>query len=168
MNTRGFTIVEILIALVIIALLSAIVVPAFINQREKAKLARCMADLRGIQASVWNWTPDGMIFPDAQDFWDEAYGGDRPGPFVYLVDGDPNKGHGNDIDGVDEENPGKSDPDKKDIHFVILCQHDHGGLAEYVYITDEGPPQIVTGSDDDPGYENFIKWEFGGPGGGNN
>jgi len=169
MKDRGFTLVEILIILVVLATLTAIIVPVYKNHAEKAKLARCMADLRSLQAEVWNWTPDGMILPDAQTFWDEAYGGTKPGPFVYLVDGDPNKGHGNDLDGIDEENPGKSweNLEKKDIQFVILCQHDHGDLADYVYVTETGPPKIAN-SDNDPGYERFIKWEFGGPGGGKN
>ncbi len=165
MNQRGLSLIEVLIVVVIISVLAGIVVPAFLDQREKAKLVRCMADLRSIQATVWNWTPDSLILPDAKTFWDEAYGGDRPGPFMYLVDGDPNKGHGNDIDGFDEENPGKSDPDTVDIQFVILCQHDHGDLADYVYVTETGPPKIAN-ADNDPGYERFIKWEFGGPGGG--
>ena len=94
-----------------------------------------------------------------------AFPAGRPGPYYYLIDGDPNKGHGNDLDGIDEENPGKSylNLEKVDIRFVVLCQHDHGNLANYVYVTDVGPPQIVT-ADNDPGYENFIKWEYGGPG----
>jgi hypothetical protein len=82
-------------------------------------------------------------------------------------DGDPNKGHGNDLDGIDEENPGNSGDKrkKKDIKFVVLCQHNHKHLADYVYLVDNEPPVIVKDGND-PGYERFVKWEFGGPGGG--
>ncbi len=160
MNNRGFTFVEVFIILAFLSVVAAITIPAGINQIEKAKLARCMADLRAVQAEVWNCTPDGLIHPQGKEFWDCAYGGIKPGPFVYLVDGDPNAGHGNDIDGVDEENPGASDPDDEDIRFVVYCKHNHRDLADYVYISDHGPPVIVSGPDDDPGWRAWEKWEF--------
>jgi len=160
MSDRGFTLLEVVGAVLIIGLMSAVAIPAMADHIEEAKMARCMANLRSMQAEVWNWTPDGLVHPNAMTFWDAAYGGIKPGPFVYLVDGDPNKGHGNDIDGIDEENPGNSQPDKEDIHFVIYCKHEHRWLADFVYITDAGQPHIVTGPDDDPGYRKFEKWEF--------
>ena len=81
------------------------------------------------------------VYPTPDQFWNSTWpDGRKHGPYYYLTDGDPNSGHGNDLDGVDEENPGKSDPDKKDIKYVILCQHDHGDLADFVYLTDEEPP----------------------------
>jgi len=163
----GFTLTEVIAAVYITALLSAIVTSTFIDKREKARLARCMVEMRGVQAAVYIYSPNGINLPDPEDFWPMAYPAGRPGPYFYLLDGDPNKGHGNDLDGIDEENPGKSwkNREKLDIRFAIICQHDHGDLADYVYVTDAGPPQIAT-KDDDPGYERFIKWEFGGPGGG--
>ncbi len=87
--------------------------------------------------------------------WDEAWNGRNPGSYSYLVDGDANKGHGNDLDGFDEDNPGNSVRPQDDIEFVIVCQHNHADLADYVYIEDGGPPTIVLESDD-PGYEKFI------------
>ena len=170
MNERGFTLLEIIVVVFFFAIIAAIAFPLALNQIEKAKLARCMADLRTIQAEVWQCTPDGLIHPHGMDFWNCAYGGTKPGPFVYLVDGDPNAGHGNDIDGIDEENPGESwkHRDRKDIKFVVLCQHNHKFLGDYVYCVDEEPPVVVGGEDGapDPNYTRFIKYEFGGPGGG--
>ena len=160
MDNRGFTLAEVVVIVFVLALLTAVVIPVGINQIEKAKLARCMADLRSLQASVWTFTPDGMVHPTGKEFWDLAYGGTKPGPFVYLVDGAPNSGHGNDVDGVDEENPGASDPDVEDIRFVVYCKHDHKDLADFVYVTDHGPPRVVMGKDDDPGYRAWEKWEF--------
>jgi len=85
---------------------------------------------------------------------------------ISNVYGRYNNSHGNDLDGVDEENPGASDPDKKDMKFVIFCEYDHGSLGKYVYLTDEEPPTIVHGDDDGPNYSRFIQWEYGGPGAG--
>lgn len=163
----GLTMIEILVILVIIVILSVIGIGMFQNQREKVKLVKCMAEIRGIQAAVYNMG-DGRYIPNPAMFWESAFpDGRKHGPYYYIVDGDPNNGHGNDLDGVDEENPGASDPDEKDIKFVIFCEHDHGDLGKYVYLTDEEPPTIATEAND-PNYQRFIKWEFGGPGAGNN
>lgn len=163
----GFTLTEMIVVVYVISLVSAIITSTFIDQIEKARLARCMVELRGIQSAVYLYSPNGSNLPDPQDFWPMAFPNGRPGPYFYLLDGDPNKGHGNDLDGIDEENPGKSweNLEKLDIRFAILCQHDHGDLADYVYATDVGSPRIAS-ADDDPNYERFIKWEYGGPGDG--
>jgi type II secretory pathway pseudopilin PulG len=160
MSHRGFTLVEVVGAVFVVGLLCAVTIPAMADHIEEARLARCQADLKALQAEVWNWTTDGQVHPDATTFWNLAHDGIKPGPFVYLVDGDPNKGHGNDIDGVDEENPGNSKPDREDIRFVIYCKHNHHGLADYVYVVDAGKPKVVAGPDDDPGYRKFEKFEF--------
>jgi hypothetical protein len=159
----GLTMIEILVIMILVVILSIIAIGMFQNQREKVKLVKCMAEIRGIQAAVYSMG-DGRYIPNPTLFWESAFpDGRKHGPYYYIVDGDPNAGHGNDLDGVDEENPGASDPDKKDIKFVIFCEHDHGDLGKYVYLTDEEPPTIAT-EDNDPNYQRFIKWEFGGPG----
>ena len=153
----GFTLTEAIVAVYIVGLLSAIVSTGFVDKREKARLARCMVEMRGIQTAIYTYTQDGMSYPLAEDFWPRAYPAGKPGPYFYLLDGDPNSGHGNDLDGLDEENPGKSweNIQEKDIQFAILCQHDHGTLGDYVYLTDDGLPQIAT-KDNDPGFIRFI------------
>lgn len=160
----GWTLIEVIGVVFIVGILATIGINLFANQREKVRLVKCMAEIRGIQASVMDMG-DGRYIPLPEQFWANAWpDGRKHGPYYYLTDGDPNAGHGNDLDGVDEENPGASDPDKKDIKFVILCDHDHGDLAEYVYLTDEEAPQVVRAGSDHPDYERFIKWEYGGPG----
>ena len=163
----GFTLTEVLVVVFIIGLLSAIAISKIIDSLEKARLARCMLELRGIQEVVWDAYTENGVFLDPATFWQVKWGGRRPGPYYYLVDGDANKGHGNDLDGIDEDNPGASGDKRKgkDIKFVVLCQHDHKHLADYVYVVDNEPP-VVADSDNQPGYERFIKWEFGGPGNG--
>ena len=163
-SQTGYTLVEILVAFVVAFILVTIGVRLFQDQRQKTQLVKCMAEIRGIQAAVITMG-DGRYIPPPEMFWENTWpDGRKHGPYYYIVDGDPNSGHGNDLDGVDEENPGASDPDKKDIKFVIFCDHDHGDLAEYVYLTDEEPPQLVHDGSDDPDYQRFIKWEYGGPG----
>lgn len=164
----GFSLVELVIAVYIIGILAVIITNNLFDSIEKARLARCMTELRGIQAAIYMDSDNGRRFMDPASFWSSHYHGEKPGPYHYLLDGDPNMGHGNDLDGVDEENPGASDPQKKDIKFVVMCSHDHKWLGHYVYLTDEEPPQVVggLGGADDPGYARFMKWEYGGPGGG--
>jgi hypothetical protein len=156
---------------VIAGILATIGGSNFLDYRERARLARCMVEIRGIQAAIIMDSDRGRHFMDPATFWSTHYHGKKPGPYYYLLDGDPNKGHGNDLDGIDEENPGASaaNRDRRDIKFVVLCQHNHRHLAQYVYCEDAEPPVIVGGEDGapDPDYTRFIKYEFGGPGGGN-
>jgi len=164
---RGFTLSELLVVVFLIGLLSAIAINKFLDFFERARLARCTLELRGIQEEVWDAYVDTGTFIDPATYWEIKWKGRRPGPYFYLVDGDANKGHGNDLDGIDEENPGNSGGKRKgkDIKFVVLCQHNHKHLGDYVYLVDNEPPEIAD-RDNRPGYERFIKWEFGGPGSG--
>jgi len=165
---RGFTLTEVIIIVYIISLMTTIGINSVLDGIEKARLARCLMELRGIQTAVWMDSDDGQDFMDPLAFWASHYHGFKPGPYYYLLDGDANKGHGNDLDGIDEENPGNADREGEDINFVILCQHDHRYLCNYVYLVDGEPPVIVDTPGLDPRYERFIKWEFGKPNGGGN
>ncbi len=157
----GFTITELLISIAIIGILAAIVIANLIDKLHKARLARCMLELRGIQAGLYLVAEPGITFPDAPAFWNSVFPRAKPGPYFYFSDAeDPNAGHGNDLDGYDEQNRGNSPRTAKDIKFVLMCQHDHAHLCRYVYIEDEGPPQLAT-DENDPKYERFVKWEDG-------
>ena len=163
----GFSLTELLVVVNIIGVLAAIVVPSMLSRIHKARLARCMVELRGIQTGLYIVAEPGITFPDATSFWDQVFPAARPGPYFYLSDNeDPDAGFGNDLDGYDEQNPGGSPRKAKDIKFVLICQHNHADLCKYVYIEDEGAPQLAT-EGDDPGYDKYIKWEDGrSPGGG--
>lgn len=163
----GFSLAELLVVVAVIGIISAIVIPTMMEKYHKARLARCMVELRGIQAGLYLVAEPGITFPDAPTFWNQVFPTARPGPYYYLADAeDPNAGHGNDLDGFDEQNQGNGgNRTEKDIKFVLVCQHDHAHLCKYVYIEDEGAPQLAT-DDNDPGYSHFIKWEDGrSPGG---
>lgn len=160
----GFTLVEIAVTMMIISILATIVIGEYHDFKERALMARCMNELRSIQSTIFTHSNGGWPAPEETTFWNIAWAGIKPGPYFYMVDGDPNKGHGNDLDGIDEENRGKSSDnrDRRDIHFVVVCQHDHGSLGWYVYFEDEFRPYVAT-KEDNPGYHRFIKF-IGGPG----
>jgi type II secretory pathway pseudopilin PulG len=174
---RGYTVLEMIVAVWFIGLLTVVALGTVNGRIEKARLAKCMTDLRSIQSTAWA-NSDGVRFLGPNEFWDVAWAGKKPGPYYYLPDNeDPNAGHGNDIDSFDEINPGSAPREDKDLKFVILCQHDHRQLANYVYIEDEGPPTIAGWGGDggkSPNYEKFLHGNYykdgeggkGVPGGG--
>ena len=51
-NQKGFTLVEIMIVVAIIALLAAIAVPGFLRARKRSQASRILNDLRMIDAAV--------------------------------------------------------------------------------------------------------------------
>jgi prepilin-type N-terminal cleavage/methylation domain-containing protein len=164
-NQAGFTLSEIIVVVYIISLLATMALNGALDAIERARLARCLVEVHYIQTAVWKASDIGINLISPADFWASHYHGWKPGPYFYLVDGDPNQGHGNDLDGVDETNPGESDPELKDIMFVVVCQHNHKYLADYVYGEDQDPPRIALGGKGDPNYDRFVQWEMGGPGG---
>ena len=54
-NTRGFTLVEIMIVVAIIALLAAIAIPSFMKARLQARASSCVNSLRLIDHSKEQW-----------------------------------------------------------------------------------------------------------------
>jgi len=154
---RGFSLNELLIVVAILGILSVMVVGETFNAIQKARLAACMANMVAIRESVWANCNGGMDFPEDTKLWNEIWRGSGPRGYWYELDNDdPNKGHGNDLDGFDEQNPGHAPRKDNNIYFVLACTHDHGRLADYVYLEDEGPPQIALGRDR-PRWDKFYR-----------
>ena len=94
-NRGGFTLVEIMIVVAIIALLAAIAVPGFLRARKRSQASKIMNDLRLIDAAVdqyaietakksgdpvavTDWTnylkKDTVLFATGQDLFSNDYG----------------------------------------------------------------------------------------------
>jgi len=153
----GFSLNEVLIVVAVIGILSVAAVGETFDAIEKARLAACMANMVTIRETVWDNCDGGMDFPDRGHLWNDIFRGAGPTGYWYELDNDdPNKGHGNDLDFFDEQNPGKAPRTDKNIYFVLACTHNHKRFADYVYLEDEGSPQIAMGRDK-PRWDRFYQ-----------
>jgi len=160
----GFSFNEVLIAVAIIGILSVVVIGEVFNAIEKARLAACLANMVTIREEVWANCDGGISFPDRDQLWGDIFRGVGPRGYWYALDNDdPNKGHGNDLDGFDEQNPGKAPRTDRNIYFVLACEHDHGRLADYVFLEDDCSPQIAQVGDKPPIWFKFYRKD-GAPG----
>lgn len=155
-DPAGVALIEVLIIVLLITIMTSLAVSAAMTKLQKAHLARCFAELRSIQAGIYaDFLEGGLPAPDT--FWDVYWHGVKPGPYYYLIDdNDPGSGHGGDLDAYNENFPGDASRSGKDIRFVVLCQHDHGDLARYVYVEDDGPPTVANATND-PHYDRHLR-----------
>jgi prepilin-type N-terminal cleavage/methylation domain-containing protein len=148
MDNGGFSLIEVLIAVVVIGIVSTVFVPILFGVQSAATTAKCFSDLESFATEIQLLDPSGP--PPTQDEvrryvdWETKYK-----DYWYIPNNsDFNKGHGNDLDGCDEENPGKSLANRQCIpmRFVIICRHEfhgHNSDAKYCFKTDFFVPQIV-------------------------
>lgn len=60
---KGFTLIELLVVVIIIGILSAIAIPVFMNQRQKAVDAGIKSDLRSVANEVETYYVDKQEYP---------------------------------------------------------------------------------------------------------
>jgi prepilin-type N-terminal cleavage/methylation domain-containing protein len=170
MKEKGFTLTEILIALALIGILTAILVPMMFGAQGAATTVKCMANLENFASEVQllKLTGGAPTQQEVRDHigWNDG-DQDRYKDYWYLPNNsDFNKGHGNDLDGCDEENPGKSLAGRECIpmRFLIVCKHDghhKDSDAKYIWKTDFLVPQIVPYNEVPHTYLQDANWWLG-------
>ncbi len=62
---RGFTLIELMIVVAIIAILAGILIPNFVNARAQAQSAACESNLRSIATALELYYADNQVYPTA-------------------------------------------------------------------------------------------------------
>ncbi len=68
MKNDGFTLVELLIVVAIIAILAAIAVPNFLEAQVRAKVSRAHSDLRTFSTAIESYAVDNQFYPSSNSF----------------------------------------------------------------------------------------------------
>jgi type IV pilus assembly protein PilA len=61
-DEKGFTLIELLVVILIIGILAAIALPAFLNQRAKAQDSTAKSDVRTAQTAMETWYTDNQTY----------------------------------------------------------------------------------------------------------
>jgi type II secretion system protein G len=64
---RGFTLIELMIVVAIIAILAGILIPNFVNARSQAQTAACESNLRAIATALELYYADNQVYPTASN-----------------------------------------------------------------------------------------------------
>jgi prepilin-type N-terminal cleavage/methylation domain-containing protein len=153
MRNKGFTVTELIIVVALVCIVAAILIPQFSGLRGAATTVKCAANIENFASEVNLMCLDSGVGPTQDQVRDRIGWNDgdknRYNDYWYLPNNsDFNKGHGNDLDGCDEENPGASSENRECIpmKFVIVCNHDghsNESDAKYIWKTDFFVHQIV-------------------------
>ena len=66
MAARGFTLIEIMVVVVIIGLLAAMVVPAVVNQVERARVIKAKHDIQSLETALAMFKLDNSRYPSTE------------------------------------------------------------------------------------------------------
>lgn len=65
MSNKGFTLIELMIVIAIIAILAAVALPNFIGARERAKKTKCIAAMDTLRKAMDMYAPGNMSSPES-------------------------------------------------------------------------------------------------------
>ena len=87
---RGLTVIELLIVIALLGIVSAIGVPTFLQQLERMRVLRAIADIKSIESEINSYENAMDILPDDLDDLDAQSRQDPWGrPYVYFKFGGP-------------------------------------------------------------------------------
>jgi prepilin-type N-terminal cleavage/methylation domain-containing protein len=86
-NRGGFTLVEIMIVVAIIALLAAIAVPNFLRARKRSQATRCLEDLRIIDSAIDQYAIENNKSSGAATNWTDVQSYLKNGSVLYNSSG---------------------------------------------------------------------------------
>ena len=87
MTRRGFTIIELLIVLTIIAVLATLAVPRLVNTKERAQIAAMKSDLRNLVTLEENYLAENLKYATALGGAYTVSAGNRPPTITLTGDG---------------------------------------------------------------------------------
>src|SRR5882762_11818012 len=96
-RTRGFTLIEIMVVVIIIGLLAAIIVPSLMGNVDKANVAKAKQDIRALEAALSMYYLDNSKYPTSeqgltalvQQPTDPTIRHWRPGGYLERISKDP-------------------------------------------------------------------------------
>ncbi|WP_432821142.1 type II secretion system major pseudopilin GspG [Trichloromonas sp.] len=65
-NSRGFTLIEIMVVVVILGILAAIVVPRLLERPEEARRTKAAIDIKGIEEAIGLFKLDNGFYPSSE------------------------------------------------------------------------------------------------------
>jgi general secretion pathway protein G len=95
--TRGFTLIEIMVVVVIIGLLAAIIVPQVIDRVDEARVAKAKQDIQGLETALTMYRLDNSKYPSTDQGLkalslqptDPSIHHWRPGGYIQHISKDP-------------------------------------------------------------------------------
>jgi prepilin-type N-terminal cleavage/methylation domain-containing protein len=82
---RAFTLIELLIVIAIIAILALIAIPNFLESQVRAKVSRCMADMKAVGVAMQTYTVDYGMHPLSEGLTVDAIQNQLTTPIAYLT-----------------------------------------------------------------------------------
>ena len=96
-RTRGFTLIEIMVVVIIIGLLAAVIVPQVVGQVDKARVAKAKHDIQSLETALTLYRLDNSKYPTSEQGLqalvtqptDPSIKNWRPGGYIQRISKDP-------------------------------------------------------------------------------